>query len=72
MSAFFIFQSNVSDADRFQDYARGVPETLKPFRGEVVLKGKAETIYHGGNRYASGTSPTPTKPWWRTATLQQK
>jgi uncharacterized protein (DUF1330 family) len=53
MSAFIIFQSNVTDRARFQEYAKRVPATLEPYGGEVVLKGRSETIYQGGNRYAN-------------------
>jgi uncharacterized protein (DUF1330 family) len=42
MPAFFIVTITVKDADKYQTYSQSVGETLKPFGGKGVLRGKAQ------------------------------
>lgn len=41
MSAFFIATVTVNDSNKFQEYAQKAMESLKPFNGEIVIRGKA-------------------------------
>lgn len=53
MSAFIIFQSNITDMEKFQKYAKSVPATLEPYNGDVLIKGTSDTIFRGGNQFAN-------------------
>lgn len=50
MSAFLVFHGTVNSADKFGDYAKGVPPTLQPFDGEIFLRGKANKVLAGDHR----------------------
>lgn len=49
MGTFMIFHSNVKDSKKFQGYAQSVPNTLKPFGGELMAKGKAMKVLSGSH-----------------------
>lgn len=40
MKAFFVAQLNVKDPELFKTYAEGAAASMKPFGGQVVIKGK--------------------------------
>ncbi len=47
MTAFIVFHGTIKDTEKFGEYAKAVPPTLKPFGGEVFLRGKASKIVAG-------------------------
>ena len=47
MSAFLIAHSTVKDPVKFQAYAQAVGPTLKPYGGQVTLRGKVAGVLHG-------------------------
>lgn len=47
MSAFVIFHSTVKDPEKFQIYGKSVGATLKPFGGEIYLRGKVASVLAG-------------------------
>jgi len=53
MSAFMIFHSTVRDNDAFSYYSRSVPDTLAPFGGTLLAKGKMEQVFTGEHRHAN-------------------
>lgn len=53
MTALIIFHSTVSNPEKFADYARAVPDTLKPFDGNVLARGKTEEILTGEHYHSA-------------------
>ena len=47
MSAFFVATISVKDSEKFAEYASKAFETIKKFRGEPILRGKAEGALDG-------------------------
>ncbi len=47
MTAFFIAQVIVKDEEKFKEYGAKAGEIVKGFGGEVVVRGKFETVLHG-------------------------
>lgn len=47
MSAFFIATSIIKDMEKFQEYAGKAGQTIVPFGGQLVTKGKAEKTLFG-------------------------
>ncbi len=75
MSAFVIAHSTVLNPTKFQSYAKLVPATLKPFGGEVALRGKVVDILAGQHTHQSvGVIRFPdtkaAKGWYASAAYQ--
>ena len=51
MNAFFIAQLNIKDPVKFQDYAKGAGESMQPFGGKVITKGKMSRQLAGKSDY---------------------
>ncbi len=51
MAAFFIVNLSIISAEKYQEYSAQVPETMKPFGGKPVLRGKASGVLVGANEY---------------------
>lgn len=47
MTAFFVATVTVKDAEKFQEYARRSMPTFAAFGGEVVLRGRLDTVIAG-------------------------
>lgn len=47
MTAFFIATPRIKDADKFQQYAAKAGKSMVPFGGELLIKGKVETVIAG-------------------------
>lgn len=41
MTAFFIVTTTIKDPEKYQAYVQGVGQTLAPFGGKALLRGKA-------------------------------
>ncbi len=46
-----VFHSAVKDREKFQEYAKAVPPTLKPFGGVLMAKGKTLKVLAGHHKY---------------------
>ena len=53
MSAYFVVQFTIRDADKFEIYAVKSRETIKEFGGEVIARGAAE-LMHGESEFELG------------------
>lgn len=53
MTAFIIFHSSVTNPEKFADYAKAIPDTLKPFKGSVLTRGKTEKILTGEHHHSA-------------------
>lgn len=51
MSAFIIFHSTIKDPADFSTYASAVADTLKPYDGTVIKKGKTDKVLTGEHRF---------------------
>lgn len=51
MSAYVIGHISVKDAERWAEYRAGVPATLAPWGGEVVLRGVRRAVLGGSHRH---------------------
>lgn len=51
MSAFFIANVNVKDGEKFHQYAKAAGESMQPFDGQVVTKGKLSKSLAGEMKY---------------------
>lgn len=47
MPAYIIVQGSVSDPQRYEEYKKLTPETLKPFQGEFLLRGNPVEVLEG-------------------------
>lgn len=52
MSALFVIELNVKDAESLKEYSSQTPTILKEFDGELLLKGKPD-LMHASNGSAS-------------------
>ena len=60
MSAFFIATSIVKDAEKFQEYAGKAGQSLAPFGGTLLTKGKAEkTLAGDSDHHVAGVISFP-------------
>jgi len=53
MSAFVVARTTVHNPEKFQAYAKSVPETLAPFKGEIKSRGKLDKVIQGDNGYST-------------------
>jgi uncharacterized protein (DUF1330 family) len=56
MSALFVIELDVKDAEALKEYSSQTPEILKKFGGELLLKGKPSLIYEteaGSTKYST-------------------
>jgi len=53
MNAFIVAHSTIHDPEKFQTYAKAVPATLVPYRGEITLRGKLDHVLTGEHQYKS-------------------
>ena len=51
MTAFFVAQLNVKDAEKFQIYAQGAAASMQYFGGQIVIKGKLSRNLAGETAY---------------------
>ena len=51
MTAYVIGHIAIRNTARWAEYRRSVPETLKPFDGELVLRGQNATVLAGEHLY---------------------
>ena len=49
MSALMIAQFTVKDPDKFKDYAAQAPQTMAPFGGKALFRGRADKTLTGGS-----------------------
>ena len=47
MSAIVAFYSTIKDSESFLQYATSVPETLPPFQGRLLKRGRVEGVLSG-------------------------
>lgn len=51
MKALLVALARILDSEKFQTYSRAVGETLKPFGGEIIARGKAEASLQGEHHH---------------------
>jgi len=51
MAAYVIGNISVKDAEKWAEYKRGVPATIVPFGGELVLRGHRKAVLGGEHRH---------------------
>ena len=62
MTAFFVATVTVKDPVKFQEYARKAGETVAPYGGETVLRGKAHSALVGSlDHHAVGIVKFPSQ-----------
>ena len=51
MSAYLIGQITIKDKNKWKEYCRHIPATLKPYDGELVFRGKLSSVLSGDHKH---------------------
>ena len=76
MAAYLIGHITVKDPDRWKIYTAGVAESLAPFGGEVIFRGKRAAVLCGEHSYQNSVVlKFPDQPtleqWYHSKTYQE-
>jgi uncharacterized protein (DUF1330 family) len=50
-NAYLIGQITIKDNEKWLEYCRGIPATLEPWNGELVFRGKLQTVLSGNHKH---------------------
>ncbi len=76
MAAYVIGHVTVKDPDKWAEYRNRVPETLAPWEGELVLRGKLMAVLSGQHDHTDTVvirfpNPESVVKWYNSAAYQE-